>query len=169
MAASKYETVVLPNMALIEKWAREGATDAEIAKRLGISRSTLALYKKQHPDISDTLKKTKAVVDAEVENALLRRALGYSYRETTKELRTVGEGKQELVVTRVVEKEVQPDILAQMYWLKNRDPAHWRDRPLPSPAEDEVRERARREKVNETLLSELLARGIGGVDSDGKL
>lgn len=168
MAASKYETVVLPNMALIEKWARCGATDSEIAKRLGISRSTFAVYKKEHSDISDTLKRTKEVVDAQVENALLRRALGYSYRETTKELRVNGEtGKAELVETKVVEKHMTPDVLALIYWLKNRDPKRWRDAPTVS---DGAEESEKKERACETLLSQLMSRSIAGADDgDGKI
>ena len=48
---------------------------------MGISRSTLNEWKKLYPDISDTLKRGKEVVDLQVENALLKRALGYRYTE----------------------------------------------------------------------------------------
>ena len=34
-----------------------------------------------------------------------------------------------LAVTKVVTKEVQPDVTAQIFWLKNRKPDKWRDRP----------------------------------------
>lgn len=65
----------------LEVWARNGLKDQDIAKNMGISRSTLNVWKNKHSDISDTLKKGKEVVDAQVENALLKRALGYSYNE----------------------------------------------------------------------------------------
>jgi len=48
---------------------------------MGITRSTLNEWKKKFSDISDTLKKGKEVVDRQVENALLKRALGYEYTE----------------------------------------------------------------------------------------
>ncbi|AJO24794.1 Phage protein [Heyndrickxia coagulans] len=48
---------------------------------MSISRSTLNEWKKKYPDISDALKKGKEVVDLQVENALLKRALGYEYTE----------------------------------------------------------------------------------------
>lgn len=69
----------------LESWARDGLTDEQIALNIGISRSTLHEWKKRFPSISDTLKKGKAVVDIQVENALLKRALGYSTTETIKE------------------------------------------------------------------------------------
>lgn len=60
----------------IRGWARDGLTDEQIAHNIGIARQTLALWKKKYPDIDDALKKGKEVVDFEVENALLKRALG---------------------------------------------------------------------------------------------
>lgn len=64
-------------------WARSGLSDEQIAKNVGVSRSTLNEWKKKYPDISDTLKKEKEVADFEVENALFRRATGYEHEEIT--------------------------------------------------------------------------------------
>lgn len=115
---------------MIEGWARDGLTDEQIAFNIGISRSTLSEWKKKYTDISDTLKRGKEVIDRQVENALLKRALGYKYKETTRELITDKEtGYSELVVTKVVEKEVVPDTTAQIFWLKNRKPSNWKDKP----------------------------------------
>ena len=86
-------------------------------------------WKKKFPDISDTLKRGKEVVDVEVENALLKRALGYSTTEVTRERALNPEtDKVELVVTKAVTKEVPPDTTAQIFWLKNRRPDLWRDK-----------------------------------------
>ena len=115
---------------MIEGWARDGLTDEQIAFNIGISRSTLSEWKKKYTDISDTLKRGKEVIDRQVENALLKRATGYKYKETTRELITDKEtGHSELVVTKVVEKEVVPDTTAQIFWLKNRKPSNWKDKP----------------------------------------
>lgn len=73
---SKYETHVLPRFDEIEDWCRNGATDKEIAERLGIGRDTMIEYKKEFSDFSDILKRTKDIVDGQVENALLQNALG---------------------------------------------------------------------------------------------
>ena len=115
---------------MIEGWARDGLTDEQIAFNIGISRSTLSEWKKKYTDISDTLKRGKEVIDRQVENALLKRALGYKYKEITRELITDKEtGHSELAVTKVVEKEVVPDTTAQIFWLKNRKPSNWKDKP----------------------------------------
>lgn len=130
MAKGKYEKWLEPDgLQLLGAWARDGLTDEQIAKNIGICRDTLIQWKKRFPDISDTLKRSKEVVDVEVENALLKRALGYSSTEVTRERALNPEtGKVELVVTKAVTKEVPPDTTAQIFWLKNRRPDLWRDK-----------------------------------------
>ncbi|WP_455256730.1 transposase [Peptoniphilus asaccharolyticus] len=124
MAKGKYQEWLEPEGLLkLEGWARDGLTDEQIAKNMGVRTSTLYDWKKKYSEISESLKRGKEVVDRAVENALLKRALGYSYTETTKEL--VG---TKMIVTKEVVKEVQPDTTAQIFWLKNRRPDIWRDR-----------------------------------------
>jgi transcriptional regulator with XRE-family HTH domain len=125
MAKSKYETNVKDKLLLVEAWARNGLTDEQIAKNLGISKVTLYKYINEHTELSELLKKGKEVIDIEVENALLKRALGYKYDEVTRE---VNSDTGKLVVSKVVTKEVQPDTTAQIFWLKNRKPLEWRDK-----------------------------------------
>ena len=125
IAKSKWETHVKDKLILVEAWARNGLTDEQIAKNLGIAVSTLNDYKNKYSEFSESLKRGKEVIDIEVENALLKRALGYKYDEVTKE-RDKDTG--ELVVTKVVTKEVVGDTTAQIYWLKNRKPDDWRDK-----------------------------------------
>lgn len=126
----KYEEWLEPDkLILIEGWARDGLTDEQIAKNMGIRRETLIAWKKKYPNISNALKRGKEVIDRQVENALLKRALGYSYKETTSELIFDKDtGERALRVTKIVEKEVIPDTTAQIFWLKNRKASIWRDK-----------------------------------------
>ena len=118
----------------IEAWARNGLTDEQIAHNIGIRKSTLYEWKKRFSAFSEALKKGKEVVDIQVENALLKRALGYSYTEITKERVIDYDPKtgevigSHMEITKEVTKEVQPDVTAQIFWLKNRKPDVWRDR-----------------------------------------
>lgn len=121
MAKSKYFTHVEPKLTLIEGWARDGLTDEQIAKNLGISKTSLYKYKEEHIELFELLKKGKEIIDYEVENALLKRALGYEYDEVTYE-----HGKE----TKRVTKQVAPDTTAQIFWLKNRRPDKWRDKQI---------------------------------------
>nr|DAW99724.1 MAG TPA: terminase small subunit [Caudoviricetes sp.] len=124
VAKGKYqEWLTKEGLLRLQGWARDGLTDEQIATNMGITRSTLYEWKNKYSDISDALKEGKEVVDRQVENALLKSALGYMYDEVTEERRD-----DELVVTKVVHKEVQPNTTAQIFWLKNRKRAEWRDR-----------------------------------------
>ena len=62
------------NLLLLQGWARDGLTDEQIAHNMGISTTTLYEWKKKYTEIADTLKKTKEVVDRQVENALFKKA-----------------------------------------------------------------------------------------------
>nr|WP_308743166.1 helix-turn-helix domain-containing protein [uncultured Anaerocolumna sp.] len=82
MDKGKYEYWLTPDGLLrLEAYVRDGLTDEQIAHNLGITPSTYYEWKKRYPEISEALKRGKEVVDVLVENALLKRALGYSYNE----------------------------------------------------------------------------------------
>lgn len=120
MAKGKYhEWLSEDGIIKIQGWARDGLIDEQIAHNMGITTKTLYEWKNKYGEISEALKKGKEVIDRQVENALLKRALGYAYDETTYE---------DGVETKRVTKEVAPDTTAQIFWLKNRKPAEWRDK-----------------------------------------
>ncbi len=76
MAKGKYEKwLKKENLLLLEGWARDGLTDEQIAKNMGITAKTLWEWKKRYGNICNALKKGKEVVDYQVENALLSSAL----------------------------------------------------------------------------------------------
>lgn len=115
-------------LLLLRGWARSGLTDAEIAHNCGITAKTLYEWKVKYSEISEALKEGKEVVDLLVENALLKRALGYTYEEKTYERKQITEeGDMGMLLTKTVTKEVLPDVTAQIFWLKNRKRAEWRD------------------------------------------
>lgn len=125
MAKGKYEYWITPEGLLkIEGWARDGLTDEQIAYNVGISVSTLNNWKNKYVEILESLKRGKEVVDRQVENALLKRALGYEYEEV-KEKFECGVMTERIVT----KKEVAADTTAQIFWLKNRKPEKWRDKP----------------------------------------
>lgn len=113
------------NLILVQGWARNGLSYDQIAHNMGITMKTLLIWRKTYPQIDAAVKKGREVVDLEVENALLKRALGYDYVETTVE-NSVKDGRKEKVVTR----HVSPDVGACCFWLKNRLADRWRDKPI---------------------------------------
>ena len=114
-------------MLKIEGWARDGLIEEQIAHNMGVSRSTLSDWKNKHPLIIQALAKGKEVSDREVENALFKRATGYTYEEITVEREKV-DGEFQSIETKRVKRQVPPDTTAIIFWLKNRKTDVWRDR-----------------------------------------
>ena len=112
---------------MIEGLARDGLTDDQIAQKIGIGTSTFYRWQEQFREFRDALKKGKAPVDIQVENALLKRALGYEYEETITEIEELAGGHQKKHIRKVT-KHCPPDTTAQIFWLKNRRPDRWRDK-----------------------------------------
>lgn len=111
----------------IEGWARDGLTEEQIAHNMGIGIRTLTDWKSRFPAILASLKNGKAPVDVQVENALLKSALGFEYEETITEIEEMPGGKQKKQI-RKVKKYAPPNSTAQIFWLKNRRPDRWRDK-----------------------------------------
>lgn len=112
MARGKFEYwMTQDGLTLLKGWARDGLTDDQISEKIGINRTTLYDWKKKFSDISNALKKGKEVVDYQVENALLNKAL-------------------------------DGDTTAQIFWLKNRRPDKWRDKP-EAPGDSDALKKAR--------------------------
>lgn len=115
---SKYETHVQPKLMLIEAWARDGLTDADMCKNLDVGKDAFIEYKKRYPEFAEALTRGKEVIDVMVENALLKAALGYEYEETK---------ESENGFERTT-KRAHPNTTALIFWLKNRKPKEWRDK-----------------------------------------
>ena len=108
-------------------WARDGLTEPQICQNMGIGISTLTEWKTKFPAIAASIKKGREPVDIQVENALLRRALGYDYEETITEVEDLGGGRTKKHVRKVT-KHVPADTTAQIFWLKNRKTKQWREK-----------------------------------------
>lgn len=112
--------------SIAKKMCELGATDFDIVEALNVARSTFYKWRHEHKAFSDALKVGKTKADERVESALYRKAIGYEY-EAVKIFQFQGE---EVVVPY---KEIQhPDTTAAIFWLKNRQPDQWRDKPEPT-------------------------------------
>lgn len=117
---NKYYSHVEPKLLLIERWARNGLTEAQICANLDVNHTSWGEYKKEFPVLAETLKKGKEVIDTMVENALLKAALGYDYTEEE-----INKSTGEIVDLR---KVAHPNTASLIFWLKNRQPKDWRDK-----------------------------------------
>lgn len=129
------EWVSEENLLRLSAWARDGLTDKDMAHNIGIAQSTFNLWKKEHCEFMDTLKKSKEVADIIIENALYKKATGYNVllKKTFKVKDIIYENGKKIRETETLvegfdEMHVPADTTAQIFWLKNRKPNEWRDK-----------------------------------------
>lgn len=117
-------------------WARDGLTNEHIAQMVGVSAQTLYTWMNKYVDILEALKKGKDVADREIEEALFKKAKGYTLKikkpikvkKVTFDKAGRKLSEEEKVEYADEEVHVPPDTTAQIFWLKNRKPAEWRDK-----------------------------------------
>lgn len=131
MAKSKWP-MVEEKLMLVQKWCRDGLSEAQIAKNLGVAMSTFSEYKNKHPELMEALKKGKEVFITELENALAKKALGYDYEEEKEYIKY--EDGREIRYKEVTKKHQPPDVAACSILLKNKDKddsgkTKWSDNP----------------------------------------
>ncbi|MBS6888618.1 MAG: hypothetical protein E6377_18025 [Clostridium sp.] len=135
MAKSKWEEVS-KRLKDVETWASMGLSEKQIAKNLGISKSTMENYKNDHLDFLDSLNSGKRLASYEVENAVYKKATGYKVKKTAaikcKDTYYDENGNKcikERVEVVEYEEEVPADIQAAKFWLVNKKSAKWSDNP----------------------------------------
>ncbi|WP_430827275.1 terminase [Chryseobacterium indologenes] len=99
-----------------------GAIDKEIAEFFNVCEATINNWKIEYPEFLESIKKGKQIADANVADRLYQRALGFEH--DSEEIKVI-EGDIERVPVR---KVYPPDPTSAIFWLKNRQPAKWRDK-----------------------------------------
>lgn len=132
----------------VEKLAKLGLTDDEMADVLDVHRDTFYTWKHEYPAFSDALKTGKAFADANVAQRLYERAIGFEHdSEEIKVLPAIGASRPQVeddgedgntqpsangdhprIVRVPIRKIYPPDTIAAIFWLKNRQPGRWRDK-----------------------------------------
>ncbi len=113
-------------LLLLESWARDGYTMIDISNKMGIDNDTFLRWKDRYPEIRKAVAKGKELVDYQVENALLKSALGYKTKEV-KVTTTMRYGKVVETIKEVTDKEVAPSVPAIQMWLYNRNKDKWKN------------------------------------------
>jgi hypothetical protein len=128
-----YDPVRFPHIANVLCKER-GFTSEELARVFGVGKKTVDMWMRTHEEFRDAVRQGKFEFDTQhVEQALLKRALGYTVAErTTKSIYLREKDDAGKVVkipakeVSVVEKIVLPDIKAITFWLTNRRPEDWK-------------------------------------------
>lgn len=105
------------------KLCKLGMTNEELAEFFEVAVSTIHAWRNKFQEFSDALKEGKTLADAEVASKLFHRATGYEHPED--DIKSIGGA---IVITPTT-KHYPPDTTAAIFWLKNRQPKLWRDKP----------------------------------------
>jgi len=123
MPNQKYETQVRPHLAEVAMLARQGVSESVIAQKLKISSTSLRKYKRENAELAEALS-SRERANMEVLNAFFKRACGYVAEEEVRELKEIKEDdgsiRKELITTKVVRKDVPPDLSAVKWWMENK-------------------------------------------------
>lgn len=126
---SKYETHIKPHFEQIKKWAEQGATERQISEQLGVAYSSFNLYKTKYPEFSEILKqKDMRPLVEELRGALVKKALGFQYKEKKEYLKEDPETGKKSKYIEITTKESLPDTTAIFGALNLYDPDYVRDK-----------------------------------------
>ena len=73
-----------------------------------------------------------------VVESLYERACGNAKRVTKKKRDVLDSDGRKVTLTEITEETLPPDTTAMIYWLKNRQPELWRDRPTQDDTDTAV-------------------------------
>jgi hypothetical protein len=94
---------------------------------MGITRKQFYKWKVAYEEIANALLESREIVDYNVENALLKAALGYTTKEVKVTLgKTIKGGQAYEVLKETTIKEIAPNVGACQFWLTNRLPDKWK-------------------------------------------
>lgn len=130
------EIKLLQNFRFMIYLYSQGKTTDQVCLTMGISQSTLMRLRTRFPDLWSTVSKTKQFVDAQVEQALFRRTVGYTYKTKKKEYvindetGEIVEDKRGIKMLKITEQEFHepPNVEAAKFWLRNRKPDEWKEK-----------------------------------------
>ena len=119
-AKGKYESLVKPYLKEINEKVRQGVTEAEIAKSLGISVASLNNYRNQHKEFRDALSKDKG---ADALNALINAGIeaakGY-YKEEEQTIYKMDEDGHPVIEKVIVYKNwYAPNQTLNKFYVQN--------------------------------------------------
>lgn len=111
-------------LAQIEEWARKGLSVHEIANNIGIAQSTLYTWRSKSDVILEALSKGQDDIVEVLENALIKRAVGYDIEDITYKYNPDGSK----IKTSGRTRHIYPDVTALKFALINKSKGKWTDR-----------------------------------------
>lgn len=117
---SEYPNKVKPYLSDIERYVRCGVTEGQICDYYGVGRTQWAQYKKDNPELTETLLRAKQAFQVDLVNQAYKTAMGYYYEEVYTTVIKDKDGNQtgEKINTR--KRYSPPDVGMIQFLLINR-------------------------------------------------
>lgn len=112
-----------PHSQPVESMGRLGLTNKEIADVLGVAKSTLDRWVRLSPSLRAALLRGRRVADTHVADSVYKQALGFMHPEE----KIFYDSKRGKVVRTDTNRYYPPNVIAAIFWLKNRYAEFWRD------------------------------------------
>lgn len=124
-----------------------GMTRSQVAQFFEVSEATIYNWCREQPEFLESIRRGAALADAEVAEALYKRAIGVVLPETH-----VSNYQGDVTLTDL-HRHYPPDTQAARLWLKNRQPELWKDKVEleEKPTIALVDREARRERIEKAL------------------
>lgn len=105
-----------------------GATDEKLADFFDVDEATINRWKKNNAEFCESVKRGKEIADSEIAESLFHRAKGYSHDAVKIMTVASGDGCGSRIEEVEYTEHYPPDTTACIFWLKNRQREHWRDK-----------------------------------------
>jgi len=127
-----YDAIRFPHIANV-LCKQYGFTAEQLGKVFGVSKRTVEDWALNHAEFKQAVVSGRDEFDGQkVEQALLKRALGYTFKEVTRKkthlIYKADSGKVSVPAVEITEtiKEIPADVKAIMFWLTNRERERWK-------------------------------------------
>lgn len=125
---NKYDDVIKPNFKNIKHWISEGYSNKQIYRKLNVSEAVFYKYLSTKKEFKEIVKQGNIFLQVELEKALYKEAMGFTYVEKHAEITEVDTKKG--IVTRKKQKQVTKYARANatllMFALCNKFPEKWK-------------------------------------------
>lgn len=119
--------IVRENIEQIKQWKRQGATDEQIFKQLGISKACWYKYLADNKDLKDALKTSVEYFAMNLRGELARQAMKHTLETKKTYIKKDLVTGHNVQYQEITTKEVDGNIGAIHLLLKNIDPEHWKE------------------------------------------
>lgn len=113
-----------PALRPVEALCKLGLTNAQVAEVLGVSHRQFKRWMERSDKLKASVARGRRVADSHVAESMYMQAIGFSVPEE----KIFYSAKRDKVIRVETERYHPPNVVAGIFWLKNRFAEYWRDK-----------------------------------------